>query len=84
MNPEIIPINEDDLFEYLRQKTQPVMEFDIIKYFIPSDINDPVQQTLFVKHFSIYHALYKLKFSAGLRGYYLHLDCMRIRLIQIP
>jgi hypothetical protein len=84
MNPEIIPINEEALFDYLRQKNQPVMEFDLIKYFIPVDIDAPVQQTLFVKHFSMYYALYRLKFSAGLNGYYLHLDCMRIRLIQIP
>ena len=83
MNPEIIPINEDELFDYLIQKNQPVMEFDIIKKFIPSENNDQVQQTLFVKHFSVYNALYNLKFSAGLKGYYLHLDCMRIRLIQI-
>ncbi len=84
MNPEIIPIHEEALFNYLKQKNQPVMEFDVIKYFIPSDSNDQFHQTLFVKHFSVYHALYKLKFSAGLKGFYLHLDCMRIRLIQIP
>lgn len=84
MNPEIITINEENLFDFLEQKDQPVMEFDIIKNFIPSDINDPAQQTLFIKHFSVYHALYKLKFSAGKKGYYLHMDCMRIRLIHIP
>ena len=84
MNPEIISISEEELFEYLDNKELPVMEFDIIKHFIPYDSNATVQQTLFVKHFSVYYALYKLKFSSGAKGYYLHLDCMRIRLIQIP
>jgi len=84
MNPELIIIREDHLFEYLKEKKFPVMEYDIIKHFIKSDADIPVPRTLFVKHFSLYHALYKLKFSAGLNGYYLHLDCMRIRLIHIP
>ncbi|HPS87081.1 MAG TPA: J domain-containing protein [Spirochaetota bacterium] len=84
MNPELITISEEILFEYLNQKDQPVMEFDIIKYFIPSPKDNPDEQSLYVKHFSLYHALYKLKFSAGSKGFYLHLDCMRIRLIQIP
>lgn len=84
MKPELIKISEDHLFEFLKEKNIPVMEFDIIKHFInsKSDISD--EHTLFVKHFSIYHALYRLKFSAGLKGFYLHLDCMRIRLIRIP
>lgn len=84
MNPELIKISEDLLFDYLAGKDQPVMELDLIKQFIPHDHSKSVQHTLFVKHFSIYHALYKLKFSAGLKGYYLHLDCMRLRLIHIP
>lgn len=60
------------------------MEYDIIKFIIPSDKENPDEHTLYVKHFSLYHALYKLKFSAGAKGFYLHLDCMRIRLLQIP
>ncbi len=80
MNPELIIISENQLFEYLSEKERPVMEFDIIKHFMETC----EQQTLYVKHFSLYHALYKLKHSAGLKGFYLHLDCMRIRLIRIP
>ena len=82
MNRELIIISEDLLFNYLVNKDSPVMEFDIIKHFLPGG-SDQLQYTMFVKHFSIYHALYKLKFTAGLKGYYLHLDCMRLRLIHI-
>ena len=84
MNPELITISEDDLFEYLKEKDLPVMEYDIIKYIIPPDKDNPDEYTLYVKHFSLYHALYKLKFYAGSKGFYLHLDCMRIRLVHIP
>lgn len=84
MNPELITISEEHLFEYLKKKDLPVMEYDIIKFIIPPDKNNSGQQTLYVKHFSLYHTLYKLKFSAGAKGFYLHLDCMRIRLIHIP
>lgn len=84
MNPELITISGDALFEYLKEKDLPVMEYDIIKFIIPLNKENPDEQSLYVKHFSLYHALYKLKFSAGIKGFYLHLDCMRIRLIQIP
>jgi len=84
MNPELITICEDRLFEYLNGKNLPVMEHDIIKYFFPPGTGQDEQHTLYVKHFSLYHALYKLKFSAGAYGFYLHLDCMRIRLIRLP
>ena len=84
MNPELITINEDRLFSYLMEQDRPVMEYDIIKHLILSGGDDQVQHSLYIKHFSLYHALYKLKFSAGLKGFYLHLDCMRIRLIHIP
>ncbi len=84
MNPELITISEDILFDYLNEKDLPVMEYDIIKSIIPLNKDNPDEPSLYVKHFSLYHALYKLKFSAGIKGFYLHLDCMRIRLIQIP
>ncbi|HPS57521.1 MAG TPA: J domain-containing protein [Spirochaetota bacterium] len=84
MNPELIAIPEDQLFEYLVNLDGPVMEHDLIKNFLMAGTGAGHEHTLFVKHFSLYHALYKLKFSAGSEGYYLHLDCMRIRLVHIP
>ena len=84
MNPELIVIPEEQLFGYLVNLDGPVMEHDLIKNLLVPVTGACEQHTLFVKHFSLYHALYKLKFSAGSEGYYLHLDCMRIRLVRIP
>ena len=84
MTPELIQINEDTLFDYLTEKNRPVMEYDLIKHFLHESSGNSDRHTLFIKHFSLYHSLYKLKFSAGVKGFYLHLDCMRIRLIRIP
>ena len=84
MNPELITIPEGQLFEYLVNLNGPVMEHDLIKSFLLASTETGDRQTLFVKHFSLYHALYKLKFSAGSKGYYIHLDCMRIRMVRIP
>lgn len=84
MYPELIVIPEERLFEYLSGLDRPVMEYDLMKKIIPPPDGTDDGRTLFVKHFSLYHALYGLKFSAGCKGYYLHLDCMRIRLVRIP
>lgn len=84
MNPELISIPEEQLFEYLVNLDAPVMEHDLMKKILPPHDVHGESHTLFVKHFSLYHALYGLKFSAGSRGYYLHLDCMRIRLVHVP
>ena len=84
MDPELIVIPEDQLFKYLEELDAPVMEHDLIKNLLPPVTGNGERHSLFVKHFSLYHALYKLKFSAGNAGYYLHLDCMRIRLVHIP
>ena len=53
MKPELIIISEDLLFNYLIDKDLPVMEFDIIKHFISPDQGNPLQYTMFVKHFSL-------------------------------
>lgn len=84
MEPELIVIPEEQLFNYLVNLDFPVMEHELIKKMLLPETCSGEKPTLFVKHFSLYHALYKLKFSAGSEGFYLHLDCMRIRLIHIP
>ena len=80
----MIDIDIDGIFEYLSLRDSPVMEIELLRLItgerrIPSDKDD-----LFILHFSLYHALYRLKFRAGGDGYYLHLDPMRIRMIRIP
>ena len=80
----IIQINEEQLFEYLVSRDCPVMELDLMKKFVENECIAGEKHSLFARHFSLYHALYRLRYSAGAEGFYLHLDCMRIRLVQIP
>ncbi len=60
------------------------MEIDLIREFIPAEDTARGPECLFQKHFSVYHALHVLKGKAGRRGYYLHLDPQRIRLLPVP
>ncbi len=78
MDHKLLTIDEQRLFDYLNSKDGPLPETELIREFVPQNLS------LFVRHFSLYHALYKLKFAAGSSGYYLHLDCMRIRLARVP
>jgi hypothetical protein len=81
---KIIEISDIDLFDHLSSMGRPVMEIELIRIFIPGALSDGSSESLFIPHFSLYHALYGLKFSAGNRGFYLHLDPMRIRLVRLP
>ncbi len=81
---KIIEISEIDLFDRLSSLERPVMEVELIRRFASGSLPADSTESLFVRHFSLYHALYGLKLSAGNRGFYLHLDPMRIRLIRLP
>ncbi len=59
----------------------PVMETELLRLLKEYHSDD---QTLFQRHFSLYHVLYRLSLEMGQLGYYLHRDCMRIRLIGLP
>ncbi len=81
---KIIAISDMDLFDHLSSMGSPVMEGELIRRFAPDGLPAASTESLFIRHFSLYHALYRLKLSAGKRGFYLHLDPMRIRLIRLP
>jgi hypothetical protein len=81
---KIIAISDMDLFDHLSSMGSPVMEVELIRRFAPDGLPAASTESLFIRHFSLYHALYRLKLSAGKRGFYLHLDPMRIRLIRLP
>jgi hypothetical protein len=74
----------DDLFNILISCGAPIEEVDLLKILTGEKRLPSGRERLFELHFSLYHALYRLKFEAGAGGYYLHLDPMRIRLIQMP
>lgn len=76
--------DRNDIRGYLEQRNEPVSEAALLRHLtgksrLPSDRED-----LYDIHFSLYHALYRLKESEGLRGVYLHLDPMRIMLVPAP
>lgn len=82
--PLLYPIPEEDLFQFLITLSSPVMETVLIKRFIKEaeSYHPDSPPALYQMHFSVYHALYKIKRRYGPAGYYLHLDPMRIRLLN--
>jgi len=77
----LIPYDPDQLARLLLEKEAPVMETTLIRELALAGYPSSAEATLFTLHFSLFHALYKIKSAYGGRGYYLHIDTMRIRLI---
>jgi hypothetical protein len=73
-----------DMFNILMSRGAPIEEVDLLRILTGEKRMPSGRERLFELHFSLYHALYRLKFEAGAGGYYLHLDPMRIRLIPMP
>jgi hypothetical protein len=74
----LIEIDTGSLADYLRSLDEPVLEITLLKDwtgFSPGD-------DLYCHHFSLYHALYTIKYASLTE--YLHTDPMRIRLLARP
>src|SRR4030042_3368742 len=80
----LIPFNPADISDFLLSRDSPVMEVELLRIITGEQRMPAARDSLFVLHFSLYHALYNLKYHAGACGFYLHLDPMRIRLIKTP
>ncbi len=80
----LIDIDTGELFDYLNSKDHPVEELELIKKFTGSISNWTSGDTLYARHFSLYHALYKIKFMYAAQGYYMHLHPMRIMCAGLP
>lgn len=72
------------LFDILLARQAPVMEIELLRLLTGMERMPGSRKRLFTLHFSLYHALYRLKREAGVRGFYLHLDPMRIRMVKLP
>lgn len=81
---ELHEIDCDALGAFLESSARALMEIEVLRHVFGIDRMPADRRGLFAVHFSLYHALYRLKFEAGARGRYLHLDPMRIRLIAVP
>jgi len=80
----IIEFDTSALFDMLDALDAPAAEADLLKKLTGERRIPSARERLFELHFSLFHALYRLKDEAGARGYYLHLDPMRIRLARVP
>jgi hypothetical protein len=72
------------IFDFLVSQNKPIMEIDVLRFATGGRRMPESREQLFELHFSLYHTLYRIKLEAGVRGYYLNLDPMRIRLIHVP
>lgn len=82
--PRLKEFDTTALFSMLDGLDGPAAETDLLKMATGERRIPPGRERLFELHFSLFHALYRLKADAGARGYYLHLDPMRIRLVRVP
>src|SRR4030042_491925 len=83
-HPHLQYFETSDIFNILISRGEPIAEVDLLRILTGEKRMPAGRERLFEFHFSLYHALYRLKFEAGAAGYYLHFDPMRIRLIQMP
>lgn len=74
--------NTADIFNILLCQNSPIMELDLLKMLTGEKRLPSEREDIFRLHFLLYNALYALKYEAGGRGFYLHLDPMRIRLLK--
>jgi hypothetical protein len=79
----LIPFDAAALRRRLEEQHAALPESTLLKT-LTGDTLPGMSDELFVMHFSLYHALYRLKESAGRDGLYLHMDPMRIRLARVP
>ena len=83
-HPGLIAFDTDGIFTMLEARSAPVSEAELLRSLTGGTALPPARDKLFELHFSLYHALYRLKEEIGGRGLYLHLDPMRIRMIGVP
>lgn len=72
------------IFKILISRGEPMMELDLLRLLTGKRSMPSGRDRLFELHFSLYHALYRLKYTVGAEGFYLHLDPMRIGMARMP
>ncbi len=80
-------INEDILFQYLKEQTSPVLESTLIREFFPHVKDRSMRDldlTIVQIHFILYHNLHKLALSLLQSDYFLHIYYIYIYLFKKP
>jgi hypothetical protein len=76
--------SDDEIAEYLSGKSSPVTESVLLRFALNIEKIPSAVAELYPLHFLLYNRLYAVKISYGEKGFYLHLDPMRIRLVALP
>jgi len=74
-------MDEDAVLEFLLNADGPVFESVLIRLAWPP-ADDP--SFVYTRHFALYHRLASWQARFHREGKYLHMDCMRIRLLPYP
>jgi len=82
--PRLLDFAKDEIYTFLRSRTEPVSEAALLKHLTGLRFLSDGGEDLYSLHFSLYHALHSLRRDDACRGMYLHLDPMRIRLVETP
>lgn len=56
----------------------------MLTYLTKNNNKESYSSKLYSYHFSLFHSLYEIKYRMGKKGYFLNIDTMRIRLIEVP
>ncbi|MBN1500150.1 MAG: hypothetical protein JW982_08345 [Spirochaetes bacterium] len=81
---KFICFDEKFITDFLLKQPAPVMESVLLNAVCNQHKLTYIKKDLFYLHFSLFHALYKIKLSYGAFGYFLNIDTMRIRLLKLP
>jgi len=81
---KLIIYRDDHIAAILEKEKKPVAESFLIKKLAAEYGYPGFDAHLFTLHFSLFHSLYKLKISQGIKGYYLNISPLYLRIIKMP
>ncbi len=80
----LLKFEKGNILSFLRSRTEPVSETTLLRHLTGAKVLSEAGEDLYSLHFSLYHALYSLRRDGACCDMYLHLDPMRIRLVETP
>lgn len=80
----IISFDIRKIADYLLSRQHPIGEVELLKYLMGVKMLSECGEELYSLHFSLFHALYRLRREPICASHYLHLDIMRLRMVAIP
>jgi hypothetical protein len=81
---ELIVYRDEHILAILGKETKPVDESFLIKRLAAEFGYPGFDSHLFTLHFSLFHSLYNLRISEGLKGFYLHISPIYLRILKMP